>query len=443
MDNAYRNDSFAYQKEQDALNNAYRDETFAYQKEQDALSQKNYEDSFAYQKEQDALNNAYRDETFAYQKEQDALAQQNYEESFAYQQEQDALDNAYRDETFAYQKEQDAQAQLNYENEFAYKQNQDALDNAYRDETFAYQKEQDALAQKNYEDAFAYQKEQDAQSQANWQAEFDREGEWYNGAQEASNPYTTYEGDGMLNGQEVPKQLAGVQGLTTTNTKYFDENGEFKKASVVRTNDDGTITYNYDGKEVTLKAGTNPYTNTTNPDTQYGTFSNGYQPNNLGLDTNGNVIKLSKYTDEKTGVPRTDVINGVTQSVWKSSDGKLWIWDGTQNKYLEYEQGDTTNGSTNGSTTPTTSTNGSTTPTSAPSGATTAHGEPITIRPNTPNASNGNPLITPVDNAPLNSVLGGGNNTPTVSPNTPLTPAGIAALKDPELYEWYIKTFGK
>lgn len=374
LDNAYRNDSFAYQKEQDALNNAYRDETFAYQKEQDALSQKNYEDSFAYQKEQDALNNAYRDETFAYQKEQDALAQQNYEDSFAYQKEQDALNNAYRDETFAYQKEQDAQAQLNYENEFAYKQNQDALDNAYRDETFAYQKEQDALAQQNYEEAFAYQKEQDAQSQANWQAEFDREGEWYNDAQEASNPYTTYEGTGNLNGQSVPKQLAGVEGLTTTNTNFFDDNGYFKQAAVVGGTDSagnpiegdpevgkGKMTYNIGGKEITVKTGTSPYTNTINPDAKNGVFDNGYQPDNI----------KGKQLTEVDG--EEALVNGQWVSVYSLPDGSWYAYDAANNTYIKIDREET-----EGTTTPTTPTEPTTPTTPTTSTTPTTPTEPTT-----------------------------------------------------------------
>ena len=70
----------------------------------------------------------------------------------------------------------------------------------------------------------------------------------------------------------------------------------------------------------------NPYTGTKNGDIKYGTFNNGYQPNNVGGQ------KLSK-----TGI--TDVVNGVTQNVWKTPDGRKWIWDGTINRYLEYDDG--------------------------------------------------------------------------------------------------------
>lgn len=78
-----------------------------------------------------------------------------------------------------------------------------------------------------------------------------------------------------------------------------------------------------DGKEYSVKKGVNPYTGTKNPDAKNGTFSNGYQPNNI------NGKKLTK-----TGIK--DVVNGVEQNVWQTPDGKKYIWDGTKNAYQEY-----------------------------------------------------------------------------------------------------------
>ena len=98
----------------------------------------------------------------------------------------------------------------------------------------------------------------------------------------------------------------------------------FEKAVFSRMDMDGNYVYYIGGKEYTFAAGVNPYTGTKNSDTKYGAFSNGYQPNNI------NGQKLTK-----SGI--TDVVNGVRQNVWQTSDGKLWIWDGTQNKYLRYE----------------------------------------------------------------------------------------------------------
>lgn len=115
------------------------------------------------------------------------------------------------------------------------------------------------------------------------------------------------------------------EGYTTTNSSYFDKDGNFKKATFSHTDSNGNAVWYIDGKEVVRQPGANPYTGDKNPDTKNGTFSNGYQPNNI------NGKKLSK-----SGI--TDYMNGVQQNVWKTPDGKLWIWDGTQNKYLSYTQ---------------------------------------------------------------------------------------------------------
>lgn len=153
-----------------------------------------------------------------------------------------------------------------------------------------------------------------------------------------ANPNTTYEGEGMLNGQQVPKALANVPGLTTTNTKLFDESGKFINAAVVSSKDSagdlysgtpvvgkGTMTYNIGGKEVTLKTGTSPYTNNVNPDAKNGVFDNGYQPDN---------VSGSKL--EQTA--QTDIINGQEVPIYKDTNGDKWIWDASANKYLLYEE---------------------------------------------------------------------------------------------------------
>ena len=101
---------------------------------------------------------------------------------------------------------------------------------------------------------------------------------------------------------------------------------DFKKAVFSRVDDNGNYVFYIDGKERTYAPGVNPYTGTKNKDVEHGTFDNGYQPNNIGG---------KKLT--KSGI--TDVVNGVTQNVWQTSDGKLWIWDGTKNRYLEYDDG--------------------------------------------------------------------------------------------------------
>ena len=158
---------------------------------------------------------------------------------------------------------------------------------------------------------FDYQLERDKIADQQWQATFDEGVRQYN------------------------QSLAESQADRAESARQFDEKqkasaeasaeGSFKKATFARTDDNGNNVFYIDGKEYTFAPGVNPYTGTTNKDTENGTFSNGYQPNNVGGQ------KLSK-----SGI--TDVVNGVTQNVWKTPDGKLWIWDGTQNKYLQYQE---------------------------------------------------------------------------------------------------------
>jgi hypothetical protein len=79
-----------------------------------------------------------------------------------------------------------------------------------------------------------------------------------------------------------------------------------------------------DGKKYEFEKGVNPYTGTKNADAKNGTFKNGYQPNNVGGK------KLSNSGEK-------DYVNGIEQTVWKTPDGTKYIWDGTKNRYLRYE----------------------------------------------------------------------------------------------------------
>lgn len=102
---------------------------------------------------------------------------------------------------------------------------------------------------------------------------------------------------------------------------------KFHKAELVDdTTSDGTLVWRIGDKYVTRQPGESPYIpGAKNPDIQYGTFSNGYQPNNV------NGSKLTKVPNETTKV------NGVVQNVWKDKQGNEWYWDGTKNKYLRFE----------------------------------------------------------------------------------------------------------
>ena len=93
---------------------------------------------------------------------------------------------------------------------------------------------------------------------------------------------------------------------------------------------DNPIFRNSEGKTQAFGKGVNPYTGTKHKDADYGTFSNGYQPNHIVVkDENGKdkPIKL-----KNTGL--TTNITGKNQTIWEA-DGKQWIWRGDLNRYDE------------------------------------------------------------------------------------------------------------
>ena len=176
---------------------------------------------------------------------------------------------------------------------------------------------------------YQYQQDRDAISDQQWQTEFDTAREqWQTEFDEAKRQYD--EQMALTKEQWAWEQAQAAAGGNGGNGGNGNDGGteesDFQKAVFSRVDDNGNYVFYIDGKERTYAPGVNPYTGTKNSDTQYGAFSNGYQPNN---------IKGQKLT--KSGI--TDVVNGVTQNVWKTPDGKLWIWDGTKNKYLEYDDG--------------------------------------------------------------------------------------------------------
>ena len=171
---------------------------------------------------------------------------------------------------------------------------------------------------------YTYQQEQDALAEAWRQKEFDESQRQYNEQMALTKEQWAWEkAQAALGG-------GGSGGGGGNGGGSGDAGSDFEKAIFSRVDDNGNYVFYIDGKERTYAPGVNPYTGTKNGDTKYGTFNNGYQPNNVGGK------KLSK-----SGI--TDVVNGVTQNVWKTPDGKLWIWDGTKNRYLEYDDGSAPN----------------------------------------------------------------------------------------------------
>jgi len=94
-----------------------------------------------------------------------------------------------------------------------------------------------------------------------------------------------------------------------------------------RVDEDGNHVYYYDGKEYTFAPGVNPYTGTKNPDVQHGKFDNGYQPNNIA----NQALTVTEYMDE---------VNGVMAPIYKTPDGRFWVWDDLKNQYEEIDLSD-------------------------------------------------------------------------------------------------------
>lgn len=124
--------------------------------------------------------------------------------------------------------------------------------------------------------------------------------------------------------QQYEDSKASSEGETYTNTLW--------KATGTTDNNGNPIFINSEGKTQAFGSGVNPYTGTKHSDAKYGTFSNGYQPNNLGKDSNGNVIKL-----KNSGMSTN--ITGKNQTIWEAN-GKYWLWRGDLNKYIEVDVSD-------------------------------------------------------------------------------------------------------
>jgi hypothetical protein len=110
----------------------------------------------------------------------------------------------------------------------------------------------------------------------------------------------------------------GSGGGTFTDTLWnatgtFDDNGN-------------PIFRNSEGKTMAFGQGVNPYTGTKHSDAKHGTFSNGYQPNNIG----GVKLKNSGMSTNVTGK---------NQTIWEAN-GKHWLWRGDLNKYIEVDVSD-------------------------------------------------------------------------------------------------------
>lgn len=157
---------------------------------------------------------------------------------------------------------------------------------------------------RQYEEQMAYQKERDKIADDQWQKQYNLS---------AASTYSK-----ISDNSSKSKYASGVLEYGTLVDSYGDGNGN-------------TIYTDSYGNTYKMKNGYNPYTGTRNKDVDNGTFSNGYQPNNIGKDSGGYVMKL-----ERSGKKGT--INGQEQNIWQyktNKTTKYYYWDGTKNKYYE------------------------------------------------------------------------------------------------------------
>lgn len=123
------------------------------------------------------------------------------------------------------------------------------------------------------------------------------------------------------------KQLEEEKRQFNETMKY---NREQSRAARASTTTSGGSSYSFANSNTNAEVVTDYYSGSKNPDCKYGTFKttdkngNRYQPNNVG----GKKLSKSGLTIEN---------NGVTQNVWKSTDGKYYYWEGRQNKYIQMD----------------------------------------------------------------------------------------------------------
>ena len=206
---------------------------------------------------------------------------------------QDEWDRYYKERNDLFEK-------AKYMSETEYKK---ALD----DFNIKYTSYRDTVSDDQWNEKFAYQKDQDALTESWRQKEFDLAMDQWNWEKEQA----AAGGSGGGGGDTGDGGTSA--GVLWYNTGTYDENGNL-------------IFRNSEGKTQAFGPGINPYTGTKHPDAKNGTFSNGYQPNNIG----GTPLEKTEYS---TG------IYGKEQTIW-TANGKYWLWNGSKNKYEEVDLSD-------------------------------------------------------------------------------------------------------
>lgn len=134
---------------------------------------------------------------------------------------------------------------------------------------------------------------------------------------------------------------------------YQKEQDKIKNAQTwaqINSSGNGNFSDSNGGSNGVQQIKTDHYSGNINSDVQYGTFnttdSNGvkYQPNNVG----GAKLSNSKYKVKDLlgeGITGNKGASLDNQKVWKTATGNYYVWDGSQNKYIDitskfYQTGD-------------------------------------------------------------------------------------------------------
>jgi len=147
-------------------------DTFNYNKEQDAIANQHWQSTFDYNKERDQVADSQWQSSFDYKKEQDAIANNQWQQSFDYGKERDQVADNQWQQTFDYNKQQDAIANQHWQTQFDYGVQRDNVADQQWQSTFDYNAGRDNVADDKWQQTFDYGKQQDAISNSHWQQEF-------------------------------------------------------------------------------------------------------------------------------------------------------------------------------------------------------------------------------------------------------------------------------
>lgn len=128
-----------------------------------------------------------------------------------------------------------------------------------------------------------------------------------------------------LERQEAIRQYN--ESLALNKYKTYGSNGSSKTTS-------SNLNSEFDDNGEMKSQYLNPFTKTINPDAENGVFDNGYQPNNVGgikLSKSGSTVDEFFGSTGNTGKSGTNIDD---QNVW-IANGRYYIWDGSQNKYVD------------------------------------------------------------------------------------------------------------